>query len=110
MQINGQEVTKDGLNIKIDGRPLYLGRDGVSVVDSTSTVIVTLAAGQVAALRAEEAAIRAARQAAPKSWAGARGARPNASRVSKERAYDRGYNEGGEGYNPYRHGSAKSYR
>ena len=34
MQIAGQEITKDGLYIKIAGRrELYLGRDGVSVVD-----------------------------------------------------------------------------
>lgn len=109
MQIAGQEITKDGLYIKIAGRrELYLGRDGVSVVDSMSNVIMTLSASQAAALSAEEDTIKTARRADRSTgWSNARG---GSSRVSKEREFDRGYNEGGEGYNPYRHGAAKTYR
>jgi hypothetical protein len=32
------------------------------------------------------------------------------ARVAAERAFDAGYNDGGEGYNPYRAGSAPTYR
>ncbi len=32
------------------------------------------------------------------------------SRKAAERQFDRGMNEGGEGYNPYRHGSRRTYR
>lgn len=48
--------------------------------------------------------------AAPVAATAPAAAKAPASRASAERAYDLGMNEGGEGFNPHRHGSAHTYR
>jgi len=92
--INGKEISKSVNGWVVDGVTAYLARDGVTLITSSGKTLATLTEAHVATFRAEDDAARAATTA----------------RVSKERAHDRVFNEGGEGYNPYRHGAAKTYR
>lgn len=92
------EVSKSVNGWKVDGLDAFMARDDVTLVSGSGKVLVVLAPDEVAALRADDEAARAARRTAEKS------------RGQKERAFDRGMNEGGEGYNPYRFGSRRTYR
>ncbi|PZU73094.1 MAG: hypothetical protein DI530_17680 [Sphingomonas sp.] len=62
-----------------------------------------------ATITADQWAIGADERARYAAWDAPRRAERQ-KRVAAERKFDRGYNEGGEGYNPYRHGSAPTYR
>lgn len=104
MIINGQEIRKAERECFIDGRQWYWGRDGRSIVNSVSQVVLSLTAEQAAEVLREEETIKTARSAAKRTPPS------RSSRLCKEREFDRGYNEGGEGYNPYRYGAAKTYR
>jgi len=97
MTINGQNISKSANGWVVDGIQAYLGRDGLTLITGSGKTLAALTEADIATLRANDDAARMARTAP-------------ASRIAKERAYDLGQNEGGEGYNPYRHGSAKTYR
>lgn len=95
--INGQEISKTVNGWVVDGVQAYLSRDGVSLVTGSGKKLAVLTETEIVGFRRQEDELQAARKA------------PVTSRVAKERDFDRGYNEGGEGFNPYRHGSAKTY-
>lgn len=97
--INGQNISKSANGWVVDGIQAYLGRNGLSLVTGSGKTLAVLTEAEVASLRADDDAAREARRSPAQQ-----------SRVAKERDFDRGYNEGGEGYNPYRYGSAKTYR
>ena len=97
MTINGQNISKSVNGWVVDGIQAYLGRDGLTLITGSGKTLAVLTEADIATLRADNDAARVARTA-------------QASRAAKERAHDLCYNEGGEGYNPYRHGSAKTYR
>lgn len=100
VNINGQEITKTVNGWVVDGAQAYLGRDGLTLVTGSGKPLAVLSATQLTEFRAEEDALRAARLA-PKAAA---------TRVERERSFDRAHNEGGEGFNPHRFGAAKTYR
>jgi hypothetical protein len=94
-------ISKSVNGWKVDGIAAFLSRDGLTLLNGAGKVLAVMTAKEVETLRGEDDAARAVRTAPRK---------PAAARVAKERAWDRGYNEGGEGYNPYRRGSARTYR
>lgn len=99
MTINGQNISKSANGWVVDGIQAYLSRDGLTLVSGSGKTLAVLTETEIATLRADDDAAREGRRSPTPQ-----------SRVAKERDFDCGYNEGGEGYNPYRHGSAKTYR
>jgi hypothetical protein len=98
----------DGAAIKDDAGRAVIGKDGQPVFAIVKTGIVaangkvdvvSLNAAQVELHLAAVASRRASDHAA---WLATPEGAAETQRVKNEREYDRGYNEGAQGYNPYR--------
>jgi hypothetical protein len=98
---------------EIDANPRHYLRDQLPTFRAKGAVAIVLAkdaAGRPVniMLTAAQFALGAAERARYAKWADETAA-DWATEQAAERAYDLAYNEGGEGYNPHRVGSARSY-
>lgn len=97
---------------EIRANPVHFLRPALANLERAGAVAVVLTTvdGKQAqlAIKADEWALGAGERQRYADWSAEVHAR-SVARRAKERAHDNAYNEGGEGYNPHRSGSAHSY-
>ena len=124
-------ITTDGLAIYCNGRQVTAGAAPAGARSAAGVPLVQLVrTGEIGAggrmdlvgltapeyqvyldaVDARRAAVGLPSEAEMAAWSESAAGKAEAARVTAERAFDRGMNEGGEGYNPHRHGSAPTYR
>ncbi|MGD9613814.1 MAG: hypothetical protein AB7H90_01305 [Alphaproteobacteria bacterium] len=129
-EVQGLAVEQDMDNALVNGRPASM-TSGRTILDNPkhylrqtlASIMPKIESGEIAAvvhaevngkpgyitISREQYALGAAERARYAAWQ-AECCDAEKTRQKAERAFDRGMNEGGEGYNPHRYGSRRTYR